>query len=143
MYIRAGGRAYACAAAGHDKFGRGQNFARERALNGKVGDDDSVARILTPGLEELAGESGLHHAGRRHNDARARTLEVPCAPELTHVLELERVRPLHANANVTYLAHAMQWFQITAVIEVPSSASERLLNAVISKRLVDSPEMPA
>jgi hypothetical protein len=69
-------------------------------LDGKVGDDDAVAGVLTPRLEELAAEARLQHARRREHDARAELAVRPEPPRVAHVAELEGVALLERRAHV-------------------------------------------
>ena len=51
------------------------NFS-ESALDAVAGDDDAVARVGAPELEELSREAVLEHAGTGHQHARPEVLEV-------------------------------------------------------------------
>lgn len=56
---------------------------RQGSLHTVSSDDDSVPLIRTPALEELSGESALHHTWRRHDDTGANVIKVVHALDRT------------------------------------------------------------
>ena len=79
---------------GHDVLRGGQDLPGQRALDGKVRDDDGVFGVLAPGFKQLPGKAGLQHGGCGHDHTGANALQIPGPTQLLDVLELERVGAL-------------------------------------------------
>ncbi|KAF3835833.1 hypothetical protein F7725_028391 [Dissostichus mawsoni] len=65
-----------------DLIGLRHDYLSERPLHAVPGDDHSVPLVGAPALEQLAGQTTLHHAGGRHHHA---------GPDVADVLEHEGV----------------------------------------------------
>eukprot|EP00958_Prasinococcus_capsulatus_P008378 scaffold820_cov376-Prasinococcus_capsulatus_cf.AAC.7 len=79
---------------------RGQNLPRQRALHSEVGNDDSVAPVLAPGLEQLARQARLQHGRSGQHHAGAHIIELTGALQVLHVLEHEGVGHLEGRADL-------------------------------------------
>ena len=97
--MKTGDRPNLGAGLGDHMGGRRLDLAGQRALHRKVADDDAVARVLAPGVEQLPRQPALQHGRRGQHDAGPAVIQAPPAAHLRHIAQLEGiVRRLRSQA---------------------------------------------
>ena len=80
-----------------DDDGQPELVNEATTMSGSVADDDAVAGVLAPAVEQLPREATLQHGGRGQHHAGPHVVQLPRSPHLCHIAQLEWVvRGLHS-----------------------------------------------